>query len=125
MLAAHDPRQLALQERPLAVHIQGPPLHHVGLHDRAALPALRSPMPHLLIGHDDLHLLRTPCLRGHRSMYVRTTRACSVSSTSSHTDPATTTPCPSRADTPQHATLPAPQPGASDQYAGQATNTES
>jgi hypothetical protein len=34
-------------------------------------------------------------LRGHCSMYVRTTTACSVSSTSSHTDPANVPPPPS------------------------------
>jgi len=66
VLAADDPRQPRLQERPLAVHIQRPPPHHVVLHGLAAFPALRAPPPHLLIrlGHDDQHLLRRPVLPG-------------------------------------------------------------
>ena len=53
VLAADDPRQRRLQERPLPVHVQGPPPHHVVL--RRACPRC----PH----------------RGHRS------RACSSGST--------------------------------------------
>ena len=90
VLAAHDPRQPRFQERPLAVHVQGPPPHHVRLHGPAALPALRAPAPRLLVrlDHDDQHFLRRPVPAGPVLDIRLTTTACSVSSTSSHTDPA-------------------------------------
>jgi hypothetical protein len=91
VLAADDPRQPRLQERPLAVHVQGPPPHHVVLVRLAALPALRAPVPRPLVrlDHDDLSTFSGGrSLRGHRSIYVLITTACSVSSTSSHTGPA-------------------------------------
>lgn len=45
VLRAPDPGQGRFQERPLAVHIQGPPPFHVVLGGFAALPALRAQEP--------------------------------------------------------------------------------
>src|SRR5487761_1403937 len=92
--AAEDPRQPRLQERPLAVHVQGPPPHHVVLHRPAALPALRAPSRLSSSASTTMTstFSGTRSLRGQRSTYVLITTACSVPSTSSHTGPATSLP---------------------------------
>ena len=125
VLAADDPRQLRFQVRPLAVHVQGPPPHHVVLGGPAALPAPRAPVPRLLVrlDHDDQHLLRRPVLARplldigpdhHRVLGIQHL----IPHRSSHR-PASARRAPS---TYRHGTLPGHEPPALDRHAAEISN---
>src|SRR6266851_1879955 len=125
VLAADDPRQLRLQERPLAVHVQGPPPHHIVLDGPAALPAFRTAVPCLLVrlDHDDQHLLRSPFL-ARPALNIRPDhdRVPGVEHLIPHRPCQRSAPCRSRTVTFRHGTLPGHELPALDRHAAETRN---